>query len=36
MTLLDILEKEYLKLKRQNTHLKKIYHRQYYLDNKEK
>ena len=39
MTLLDILEKEYLKLKkidRQNNHLKKIYHRQYYLDNKDK
>ena len=35
MTLLELLHQEYLKLKkieRQNNHLKKIYHRQYYLD----
>jgi len=39
MTLLELIHQEYLKLKkieRQNNHLKKIYHRQYYLDNKDK
>ena len=39
MTLLELIHQEYLKLKkieRQNNKKKKIYHRQYYLDNKDK